>query len=383
MHKASLHVSRPNGRCSHRLPTGANPGGPTLRAPDARLLSPPPHRTNRQRYLTKSYIVLDYIGMTESRLSTIADDVQAFRHFNRMYTRLIGTLDEGLLSTEYNLAEARVIYELATRAEPRAKVIAQVLGMDQGYLSRILTKLENSGLVKRKVSKEDNRAADLFLTKAGKTAFGTLDARSEEQARSVIEGLLLSDRAQLIRSMRTIENILVKGDKKAPPYILRLHRPGDMGWVVHRQAILYAEEYGWDGTFEALVSRIVADFVTNFEPKRERCWIADIAGQAVGHIFLVKHPDHPNTAKLRLLLVEPSARGKGLGHALVNECIRFARVSGYQKITLWTQSILVAAHQIYERAGFRLVKEEPHHSFGKDLIGQTWELDLTELQPIL
>ena len=321
--------------------------------------------------------------MIESRLSAIAGDVQAFRHFNRTYTRLIGTLDEGLLSTKYSLAEARVIYELATRAEPRAKEIAQALGMDQGYLSRILTKLENSGLIKRKVSKQDNRAADLLLTRAGKAAFGTLDARSEGQARSLLEGLPLSDRAQLIGCMGTIENILVKADKKAPPFILRPHRPGDMGWVVHREAIRYTEEYGWDETFEALVSRIVADFVTNFDPKRERCWIAEIEGQAVGHIFLVKHPDRPDTAKLRLLLVEPSARGKGLGHALVNECIRFARASGYQKITLWTQSILVAAHQIYERAGFRLQSEEPHHSFGKDLVGQTWELDLTQPQPIL
>jgi DNA-binding MarR family transcriptional regulator/GNAT superfamily N-acetyltransferase len=327
--------------------------------------------------------VLDYIGMTESRLSAIARDVQAFRHFNRTYTRLIGTLDEGLLSTEYSLAEARVIYELATRAEPRAKEIAQALGMDQGYLSRILTKLENSGLVKRKVSKQDNRAADLLLTRAGKAAFGTLNARSEGQARSLLECLPLSDRAQLIGCMGTIENILVKADKKAPPFILRPHRPGDMGWVVHREAIRYTEEYGWDETFEALVSRIVADFVTNFDPKRERCWIAEIDGQAVGHIFLVKHPDRPDTAKLRLLFVEPSARGKGLGHALVNECLRFARACGYQKITLWTQSILVAAHQIYERAGFRLQSEEPHHSFGKDLIGQTWELDLTQPQPIL
>jgi len=318
--------------------------------------------------------------MADSRLATIAVDVRAFRHFNRTYTRLIGTLDEGLLSTEFSLAEARVIYELATRAEPKAKEIAQALGMDQGYLSRILTRLESSGLVKRNVSKQDNRAADLLLTRAGKAAFATLDARSEGQARSVLEGLLLSDRAHLIQCMRTIENILVKDDKKAPPYILRPHRPGDMGWVVHREAILYAEEYGWDETLEALVSRIVADFVTDFDPKRERCWIAEIAGEAVGHVFLVKHPDRPNTARLRLLFVEPSARGKGLGHALVNECIRFARTSGYRKITLWTQSILVAAHQIYERAGFRLLSEEPHHSFGKDLIGQTWELDLTPPQ---
>ena len=318
--------------------------------------------------------------MAQPQFFTIADDVRAFRHFNRVYTRLIGTLGEGLLETKYSLAEARVLYELATRAEPRAKDIAQALAMDQGYLSRVLTKFENSGILKRKVSKGDNRAACLVLTRAGKAAFATLNARSDQQARALLERLLLSERADLVRCMKTMEKILVKPSAKAPAYVLRSHRPGDLGWVVHREAVLYAEEYGFDETFEALASRIVAEFATNFDPKRDRCWIAEAAGEPVGHIFLVKHPDEPDTAKLRLLLIEPRARGLGLGRALVDECIRFARAAGYRKITLWTQSILLAAHEIYKRAGFRLVKEEPHHSFGKDLIGQTWELDLTQAE---
>ena len=294
-----------------------------------------------------------------------------------MYTRFIGTLQEGILNTEYSLAEARVLYELGTRAAPKAKEIAEGLGMDPGYLSRLLGKFERGGLLKRKVSEHDSRWADLSLTPRGRSAFKVLNAGSENQARAALEHLPNGDRAQLIRSMRAIEEMLMKTDRNRPLYVLRPHRIGDIGWVVCRESAVYAEEYGWDQTFEALIARIVTDFLTNFDPNRERCWIADVDGESVGHVFLVRHPEQPDTAKLRLLFVEPSARGMGLGHALVNECICFARTAGYRKIVLWTQSILVAAHRIYERAGFRLVLEEPHHSFGKDLIGQTWELDLT------
>lgn len=304
-------------------------------------------------------------------------DVLAFRQFNRFWTRLIGTLNEGLLSTNYGLAEARVIYEVATRSAANASDIADALGMDPAYLSRMLGKFETAALLKRRVSKQDNRRADLILTRRGRVAFRTLDKLSQKQARGILDALSLSDRDQLIRSMKAIEEILAKDALQRPAFVLRPHRPGDMGWVVHREAAVYAEEYGWDETFEALAARIVADFITNFDPRRERCWIAEIDGQPAGHIFLVKDPDNPDTAKLRLLLVESNARGKGLGQVLVNECIRFARASGYRKITLWTQSILVAAHRIYERAGFHLVKEEPHHSFGRDLIGQTWELEVS------
>jgi DNA-binding MarR family transcriptional regulator/GNAT superfamily N-acetyltransferase len=314
--------------------------------------------------------------MMTSAPALLTDDIAIFRRFNRMYTRFIGTLNEGLLNSPYSLAEARVLYELATRDAPKAKEIADELGVDAGYLSRLLGKFERDGLLKRKASEQDGRYADLMLTARGRAAFKKLNALSEEQAETVLEGLPPSARTQLVDCMRTMEGILTRTDRRRLPYILRPHRVGDMGWIVYREGIGYAEQYGWDDTFEALVARIVDQFVTNFDPGRERCWIAEIDGQNVGHIFLVKHPDESETAKLRLLFVEPSARGVGLGDALVKECVRFARTAGYKKVVLWTQSILVGAHRIYERAGFRLVKEEPHHSFGKDLTGQTWELEL-------
>ena len=308
--------------------------------------------------------------------SALSDEIVVFRRFNRMYTRFIGTLNEGLLDSEYGLAEARVLYELATREAPKAREIAEELGVDAGYLSRLLGKFERGGLLKRKASEQDGRYADLTLTGRGRSAFKKLNALSDEQAHTVLEGLPLSARMQLIDCMRTMEGILTKTDQRRLPFILRPHRVGDMGWIVYREGLGYAEQYGWDETFEALVARIVDQFLTNFDPCRERCWIAEIDGQSVGHIFLVRHPDEPDTAKLRLLFVEPSARGMGLGDALVQECLGFARTAGYNEVVLWTQSILVAAHRIYERAGFRLVKETPHHSFGKDLLGQTWELKL-------
>jgi len=306
----------------------------------------------------------------------LTEDVAIFRRFNRMYTRFIGTLNEGLLNSEFSLAEARVLYDLATRDAPKAREIADELGMDAGYLSRLLGKFERDGLLTRKASEQDGRYADLTLTGRGRTAFKKLNVLSEEQAQTVLEDLSPSARMQLIDCMRTMEGILSKTDRKRLPYILRPHRVGDMGWIVHREGVGYAEQYGWDETFEALVARIVDQFITNFDPSRERCWIAEIDGAHVGHIFLVKHPEEPDTAKLRLLFVEPSARGMGLGDALVMECVRFARTAGYKKVVLWTQSILVGAHRIYERAGFRLVSEAPHRSFGKDLVGQTWELML-------
>jgi len=301
-----------------------------------------------------------------------------FRCFNRMYTRFIGTLNEGLLNSDYSLAEARVLYELANRAAPKASDIAEGLGVDPAYLSRMLGKFERAGLLRKKASEQDGRYAELMLTAKGQSAFKKLNALSQEQAHTILQDLAPAARTELIHCMQTIESILIKVDRNRPPFILRPHRVGDMGWVVYRESVGYAEQYGWDNSFEALVAGIVDGFVTNFDASRERCWMAEIDGQNVGHVFLVKHPSEPRTAKLRLLFVEPCARGLGVGDALVNECIRFARTAGYRKVILWTQSILTSAHRIYKKAGFRLIKEEPHHSFGHDLIGQEWELELTK-----
>jgi DNA-binding MarR family transcriptional regulator/GNAT superfamily N-acetyltransferase len=303
-------------------------------------------------------------------------ETAAFRGFNRMYTRWIGSLNEGLLNTSYSLAEARVLYELATRESSKAREIAEALGLDPGYLSRLLGKFEQSGLLKRKPSGQDGRSIELSLTPSGKSAFRKLNALSEEQAESILQSLTLPARTELIGCMKTIEGILKPSDSAKISLLLRPHRVGDMGWIVYSEGIGYAQQYGWDSSFEALVAKIVSEFVTGFDPICERCWIAEIDGRSVGHIFLVKHRAEPGTAKLRLLFVDPSARGLGLGDVLVTECVRFAKTAGYRKITLWTQSILTAAHRIYQRAGFRLVKEEPHTSFGQQLLGQEWELEL-------
>ena len=304
-------------------------------------------------------------------------DIATFRRFNRMYTRFIGTLNEGLLNTDYSLAEARVLYELAARSTAKASEIASELGLDPGYLSRLLSKFEQDRLLKRKASEQDGRYAELSLTPKGKSAFKKLNALSEEQAHAVLQDLPPSARMELISCMTAIESILAKTDQSQRPFILRPHRVGDMGWVVYSEGLGYAQQYGWDEKFEALVARIVTEFVTDFDPNRERCWIAEMNGRSVGHVFLVKHPSQPETARLRLLFVEPCARGMGLGNTLVKECLTFARTAGYRKVVLWTQSILIAAHRIYERAGFKLVKQGPHHSFGHDLVGQEWELELT------
>ncbi|MGA9670052.1 MAG: helix-turn-helix domain-containing GNAT family N-acetyltransferase [Terracidiphilus sp.] len=328
--------------------------------------------------MTKSTNIDYTVNMAERRIAVgSGTETASFRRFNRMYTRYIGTLNEGLLNSGFSLAEARVLYELANRMAPKASEIAEGLGMDPAYLSRLLAKFERDKLLRRATSQQDGRSAELVLTARGKSAFKKLNALSENQARTILNGVAPAVRTELIRSMQIIEDILMKAERKQPPYILRPHRVGDMGWVVHREAVGYAEQFGWDETFEALVARIVDGFITNFDPRRERCWVAEIDSQNVGHIFLVKHPNHADSAKLRLLFVEPCARGMGLGDALVNECLRFARTAGYRKVALWTQSTLTAAHRIYQRAGFRLIKEEPHHSFGHDLIGQEWELDLS------
>ena len=299
--------------------------------------------------------------------------VSAIRGFNRFYTRKIGVVD-GVASSPFSLAEARVLYELAHREQPTATDIRKELGLDAGYMSRILREFERRKLVTREQSKTDERQRFLSLTAKGRKAFAPLDERSNRDVAAMLEKLSPMERKQLVDAVQTAGRLL--GDKAQPrtPYLLRQHQPGDMGWIVHRQAILYAEEYGWDGTYEALAAEIVAQFIKNYDPKCERCWIAEKDGERVGAVFVAKASDE--TAKLRLLHVEPEARGLGIGRRLVDECVRFARQAGYRKMTLWTQSILHAARHLYKQAGFRVLREEQHHSFGKDLAAETWELEL-------
>jgi DNA-binding MarR family transcriptional regulator/GNAT superfamily N-acetyltransferase len=317
------------------------------------------------------------VQMSADLLPEIDQQVNGFRRFNRFYTGFVGLLDEDLVQSGYSLTEARVLFELATRPEDGATEIADRLRVDPGYLSRILGRFEDGGLLVRAPRSTDARHSVLRLARKGKAAFADLNKRSADQARSILDSLTPAHRSSLLHCMRSIEDSLSKDTLQRAPFVLRSHRPGDMGWVVARHSILYAQEYGWDLKFEALVAKIVADFVERFDAERERCWIADRDGEPLGCIFLVRHPEQDQTAKLRLLLVEPSARGLGLGKALVAECLQFARLAGYRKVTLWTQSILHAAHAIYQRAGFVLVGQQPHHSFGRELTGQTWELDLT------
>jgi DNA-binding MarR family transcriptional regulator/N-acetylglutamate synthase-like GNAT family acetyltransferase len=300
--------------------------------------------------------------------------IDAVRRFNRFFTRRIGVLREGLLHTPYPLTEARILFEISRRAEVAASDLSRELGLDPGYLSRILARLEQKGLIDKVRSETDARRRLLLLTPQGQDAFSLLDSRSREEVAEMLCELSEGDQRRLLEAMQTIEGVLDKGFKFSEPFFLRQHRPGDMGWVVHRHGVLYAWEYGWDERFEALVAQIVADFVNNYDAARERCWIAEMSGEIVGCVFLVRASD--TVAKLRLLLVEPEARDLGLGTRLVEECISFARQSGYTTLTLWTNSVLDAARRIYEKHGFKLVEEEEHHSFGQDLVGQNWELTL-------
>jgi DNA-binding MarR family transcriptional regulator/GNAT superfamily N-acetyltransferase len=300
--------------------------------------------------------------------------VGAVRRFNRFWTRRIGVLREGYLESPFSLAEVRVLYELAHREETTASELGEELGLDAGYLSRILRGFEKRGLVHKRASEADGRRRLLRLTERGLEAFAPLDARSRSDIGAVLGGLSETGQERLVGAMRTIEGLLGARPEPEVPYVLRTHWPGDMGWVVHRHGVLYAREYGWDERFEALVAEIVAKFIQHYDPKLERCWIAERDGEIVGSVFLVRESEE--IAKLRLLLVEPKARGLGIGRRLVEECIRFARQAGYRKITLWTNDVLIAASRIYRGLGFRLVHEEPHHSFGHDLVGQTWELTL-------
>ena len=302
--------------------------------------------------------------------------IDAVRHFNRFYTNQIGVLSEGLLETPFSLTEARVIYELAQRGSATASELANELRLDPGYLSRIVRKFEQHRLITKKSSDADARQSVLSLTARGRKEFESLNQLSRSQVKEILTDLSPLDQSRLLGAMRTIEELLATSlkDEKIS-YILRPPHAGDMGWVVQSNGSLYAQEYGWDDTYEALVAQIVADFVKNYDRKKERCWIAEKDGENIGCVFLVK--ESKQVARLRLLIVLPKARGLGVGKRLVDECTRFARQAGYKKIVLWTNSVLVAARGIYEKAGYKLVKAEKHHSFGHDLSGETWELDLS------
>lgn len=302
------------------------------------------------------------------------DDIAAIRRFTRFYTRQTHMLNEGLLRSPFSLTEARVLYELAQGEGMNAAALRRLLGLDAGYLSRILKAFETSGLVARTASPTDGRELVLQPTAAGRDAFAALDQASRDQVAALLRPLPATAVRRLVAATREVERLLGREAAPEPAITLRPSRVGDIGWIAHRQGLLYAQEYGWDETFEALVIEIAAAFAKAHDPARENCWIADRDGEVLGSVFLVRTSDE--VAKLRLLYVEPDARGLGIGRRLVAECIGFARARGYRTLTLWTNDVLVAARRIYQQAGFRLVAEEAHHSFGRDLVGENWELAL-------
>jgi DNA-binding MarR family transcriptional regulator/GNAT superfamily N-acetyltransferase len=313
---------------------------------------------------------------------TLDQQVAAVRRFGRFYTQHLGLLDDSLLDTGHSLSEARVLWELAHADDAQqpatATWLAAQLGLDAGYLSRVLRRLREAGLVNVNRLPTDARAQRLSLSPEGRRVYAAMDSASSAQVAHWLETLSDTEQSRLLSAMATVQALLV-GPHATPMITLREPRPGDMGWVVQRHGALYAREYGWNAQFEALAARVSADFIEHFDPQRERGWIAERDGENLGCVFLVQAPADEygeNVAKLRMLLVEPAARGLGLGRRLVDECERFARDQGYRKITLWTNSVLTAARAIYLKAGYRLVKQEPHHSFGHDLVGETWELDL-------
>jgi DNA-binding MarR family transcriptional regulator/GNAT superfamily N-acetyltransferase len=305
-----------------------------------------------------------------------ADPVAAVRRFNRFYTRAIGLLDRGYLGTSYTLSEGRVLYEIAKADGPNAKDIIEVTGLDAGYLSRILTRFERAGLVVRERSPADRRSALLRLTPHGEAVFAPFDQRSAEMVEGLIGGLSSTAQARLTAAMAEAEELL--GAPPSDAVILRRHRPGDMGWVTERHAVLYGREYGWGEKIEAVTAHIVGDFLDRHDPARARCWIAERGGERIGCVFLVPDAegDDPGVARLRLLLLEPSARGTGLGRRLVGESIDFARAAGYREIVLWTHAVLVAARGIYAAAGFKIERTWTHDEFGVEEVSETWRLAL-------
>lgn len=300
--------------------------------------------------------------------------VAAVRAFNRFYTQQIGVLHESLAKSPFSLTEARVLYELAHREESTATELGDQLSLDPGYLSRMLASFVQRGLIKRKPCAADGRQSILKLTSQGVEAFAALNLGSQNEVTRLLEALAPPEQRQLVGAMQSIERLLGTPAKPDKSFILRTHQIGDIGWIVQRHAVIYAQEYGWNEQFEGLVATIAADFLQAHDPRRERCWIAEREGQNVGCVFLVAKTK--TVAQLRLLLVEPRSRGLGIGERLVTECVRFARQAGYRKIILWTNNVLVTARHLYEKAGFRLTHEEAHRSFGVKLVGETWELKL-------
>jgi DNA-binding MarR family transcriptional regulator/GNAT superfamily N-acetyltransferase len=301
-----------------------------------------------------------------------AERIAAVREFNRMYTKIVGVLDEGVLSTPYTLTEARVLFELSHRDATGTGTLRRTLGLDAGYLSRLLARFELDGLVTRERSTDDGRQQVVRLTAAGRKAFGLLDDKANEHVGQLLAGITDGNQRRVLAAMEVIRSQL--GEHPLPPrsVVLRPPRSGDFGWVVQRHGALYAQEYGWDSTFEALVARVVADYADDHDPRCEAGWIAEVLGEPAGCIFCVRKDD--TTAKLRLLLLEPSARGHGVGARLVHECVAFARAAGYRDMELWTSDLLVAARRCYEKEGFRLESEEKGRRFGHDLTMQTWRL---------
>jgi len=309
--------------------------------------------------------------MNSARLET---RIAAIRRFNRYFTQTIGVLHEGLLESPFSLAEVRVLYELAHREQPTAVELCESLSLDPGYLSRMLRRLDRDKLLKRRRSPHDARRVHLALTAKGRKVFDGLDRRSHDQVAALIEGLASEDQQQLIESMQRIEALLDPPAEAKVPYLIRPHRQGDMSWVIWRHSVFYQGEFGWSDHFMAVVARAVAQFIDTQDPARERCWIAERNGRRIGSVFLVRENDE--LARLRLLLVEPEARGLGIGRRLVEECVHAAREFGYRRMTLWTNSELHAARQIYEALGFQLVNEKPCPDFAPGFIGQDWELEL-------
>jgi len=304
----------------------------------------------------------------------LSEKIEAVRRFNRFYTGRLGLLKPGLLQTRFPLTHARIIFELAHHEDFTARELIRELDLDAGYLSRILSAFEKDGLIKKSPSQSDNRHRLLKLTAKGRKAFSALNERSKRENEILLQNLSEEDQQRLLQAMHTLESLLGAQARPARPYLLRTHKPGDIGWIIHRHGVLYAEEYGFDETFEALVADILARFIQHHDPKRERLWIAEQDGERIGSIMIVDAGEE--VAQLRILLVEPKTRGSGIGKRLIDECLDFSKRAGYKKIKLWTQSNLDAARHLYEKAGFKLVEEKPHKSFGHDLVAQVWELPL-------